>query len=164
MLTHDTLVRLCRARDRLRETSGETPSIAAIAREAAVSPLHFMRQFKGLFGESPHQYRIRARLERAKQLLLLGGYSVTDVCVEVGFSSLGSFSYLFARRFGESPSAYRRRLAPCVRVPGQLPAQLMPGCFSLMYGAWTADSQFSRSPDGRASPTLVQTGDATGAS
>ena len=77
--------------------------------DAAVSPFHFIRQFQALFGETPHQYRIRARLERAKDLLESSDYSVTDVCMEVGFSSLGSFSDLFARRVGMAPSVYRRQ-------------------------------------------------------
>jgi AraC-like DNA-binding protein len=70
----------------------------------------FIRQFEALFGVTPHQYRIQARLDLAKQLLASGQYSVTDVCMEIGFSSLGSFITLFAQRVGEAPSAYRRRI------------------------------------------------------
>jgi AraC-like DNA-binding protein len=62
----------------------------------------------------------------------MGHHSVTDVCMEVGFSSLGSFSALFSRRVGEAPSAYRRRVRAMVQVPGTLPADLTPGCLSLM--------------------------------
>src|SRR6185503_13036701 len=112
------LSRLCRARDRLREMDGEPLTIDAVAREAAVSPFHFIRQFQALFGETPHQYRIRARLERAKELLASSDYSVTDVCMEVGFSSLGSFSDLFARRVGMPPSVYRRDRRTRIFVPG----------------------------------------------
>jgi AraC-like DNA-binding protein len=155
MLTKDMLVRLCRARDRLGEISEDTPTIGAIAREASLSPLYFIRQFKAVFGESPHQYRIRARLERARQLLVLGELSVTEVCVEVGFSSLGSFSALFSRRCGESPTRYRSRLAPTVTVAGQLPGHLVPGCYSLLYRAWTEDSQFSRSAGAGDEPTIT---------
>jgi len=85
-----------------------------------------------LFGETPHQFRIQARLDHAKQLLALSDYSVTDVCMEVGFSSLGSFSALFARRFGSPPSVYRRRVRPLAAVPGEWPKELGPGCLSLM--------------------------------
>ena len=63
-----------------------------VAREAAISPFHFIRQFEAVFGVTPHQYRIGRRIERAKHLLAAGQHSVTDVCMEVGFSSLGSFS------------------------------------------------------------------------
>jgi len=69
-----------------------------------MSPFHFIRQFEAVFGATPHQFRIQTRLDRAKQLLALSDYSVTDVCLEVGFSSLGSFSDLFARRVGAPPS------------------------------------------------------------
>ncbi len=89
----------------LRERREPTPSIADLAREVRISPFHFMRQFEALFGVTPHQFRIHARLDAAKQLLAMGQHSVTDVCLEVGFSSLGSFSALFTRRVGETPSA-----------------------------------------------------------
>ncbi|WAS91311.1 helix-turn-helix transcriptional regulator [Nannocystis punicea] len=132
MLTHDALIRLCRARDRLRETDGRAP-IAEIAREAGLSPYHFIRQFAAVFGATPHQYRIEARLEQAKRLLALGNHSVTDVCFEVGFESLGSFSDLFSRRVGVAPSMYRRRWQVPSRA-GSLPRALIPGCLLLMCG------------------------------
>ncbi len=131
MLTPPELKRLCRARDLLRETPDRPLSIRAVAKGAGLSPYHFIRRFHAVFGETPHQFRIRARLERARELLL-SDRSVTDVCLEVGWSSLGSFSDLFARRTGESPSAYRRRMRPLVQVPGTLPPVLVPGCLSLM--------------------------------
>ena len=89
-----------------------------------ISPFHFIRQFEAVFGVTPHQYRIDARLDAAKRLLAAGQHSVTDVCMEVGFSSLGSFSALFTRRVGEAPSAYRQRV--------RAKADLTPGCLSLM--------------------------------
>ena len=137
--------RLCEARDRLRGTEQPALTIDRVARDAGISPFHFIRLFQATFGETPHQYRIRARLERARLLLSTGNRTVTDVCFAVGFSSLGSFSHLFLRRVGEAPSAYRRRLRPSVRVIGQVPPRLYPGCFSLMYAAWGDESQFSRS-------------------
>lgn len=132
MLSHRTLVRLCRARDLLREVPEGPLSIRAVAAEAELSPYHFIRQFRAVFGETPHQFRIQARLDRARHLLTLSSYSVTDVCMEVGFSSLGSFSDLFARRIGTPPSEYRRRVRPLVQVPGRMPAELIPDCLSLM--------------------------------
>jgi AraC-like DNA-binding protein len=107
MLSHTAFVSLCRARDLLGEDCDRPLSIRDVARRAGVSPFHFIRQFQALFGETPHQFRIRARLNRAKQLLATSDYSVTDVCMEVGFSSLGSFSDLFARRIGAPPSTCR---------------------------------------------------------
>jgi AraC-like DNA-binding protein len=124
--------RLCQARDLLAEHCEPTRSIAELAREVQISPFHFIRQFAAVFGVTPHQFRIQRRLDVAKRLLATGHYSVTDVCMEVGFSSLGSFSALFARRVGEPPSAYRRRVRALVQVPGTVPADLTPGCLTLM--------------------------------
>jgi AraC-like DNA-binding protein len=132
LLRNEGFRRLCRARELL--LAGEDPpTIADLAREVGISPFHFIRQFEAVFGATPHQYRIQARLDRARELLATGRYTVTRVCMEVGFSSLGSFSTLFTRRMGETPSAYRERvlaLPPDVRHPG---------CLTLM-GGW-ADGQ-----------------------
>ena len=123
---------LCRARDLLGDVTDESPSIADVARVAAISPGHFIRQFEALFGVTPHQFRTRARLARAKRLLAAGHRSVTEVCMEVGFSSLGSFSDLFVRHVGVRPSVYQRRLRALVAVPGGPSRVFAPGCFSLM--------------------------------
>jgi AraC-like DNA-binding protein len=136
MLTSGGFVHLCRARDVLREVHDRPLSIAEVAREAAMSPFHFIRRFESVFGTTPHQFRIQSRLERAKHLLALSDYSVTDVCMEVGFGSLGSFSALFPRRFGTPPSAYRRQVRSLIAVPGELPRELAPGCLSLMAAAF----------------------------
>ena len=136
MLTKRRFTRLCRARDLLREVHDEPMSIRVVASEAAMSPFHFIRQFEALFGETPHQFRIRARLERAKQLLALSDYSVTDVCMEVGFTSLGSFSDLFARRVGRAPSVYRQQVRSTVQIPSNLTTELAPGCLTLMAAAF----------------------------
>jgi AraC-like DNA-binding protein len=132
VLRHEGFRRLCRARDLLREPCESSPSIADIAREVQISPFHFIRQFEAVFGVTPHQLRIQTRLDAARHLLAMGHHSVTDVCMEVGFSSLGSFSVLFTQRIGETPSAYRRRVRAMVQVPGAVPADLTPGCLSLM--------------------------------
>ena len=131
-MAEDLLRRLCRARDLLSETPGRPVTITDAAREACMSPFHFIRQFEALFGVTPRQFRIGARIDRAKLLLAQGEFSVTEVCLEVGFSSLGSFSDLFARRVGAPPSDYRRRARVMVRVPGFVPQELFPGCLSLM--------------------------------
>lgn len=145
MISHCTFIRLCRTRDRLREVGDRKLTINEIAREAAVSPYHFIRLFSAVFGETPHQFRMGVRLEEAKRRLAVGEGSVTDVCAEVGFASLGSFSSLFSRRFGESPSAYRQRLFSVAETPGAMPNALVPWCTTLMVAAWEAESQFSRS-------------------
>ena len=131
LLRHEGFRRLCRARDLLRESREPSPTIEQLAREVRISPFHFIRQFEAVFGVTPHQFRIASRIELAKTLLAGGEYSVTDACMEVGFSSLGSFSTLFAQRVGETPSAYRRRVRTLVSVPGRV-SHLTPGCLSLM--------------------------------
>jgi len=138
MISSSLLVRLCRARDLLQESRGKV-RVEHAAREASLSPYHFIRLYRATFGQTPHQALIDARLDRAKQLLVAGDLSVTQVCLEVGFASLGSFSSLFARRVGASPAAYRRRVRALVEVPGRLPPALIPGCYSLMWG-WPAAS------------------------
>ena len=110
VLHDDVFRRLCRARDLVHERSAEPLTVARLARAAGVSRYHFLRLFRDAFGETPHQYLMDVRLERARKLLAADAASVTDVCLEVGFSSLGSFSTLFARRVGAPPSAFRRRL------------------------------------------------------
>ncbi len=110
MVLHDeTFARVLRARDAIHARYAEPLRLDQLAREAALSPFHFLRIFRSAFGETPHQYLTRVRIEAAKRLLLADA-PVTDVCFEVGFQSLGSFSALFARRVGAPPSTFRRRL------------------------------------------------------
>lgn len=131
LLAHGGFRRLCLARDLLTAASDAPLTLAEIARDVGMSPSHLIRQFDAVFGMTPHQYRIDTRLARARQLLA-GGASVTDACMEVGFSSLGSFSTLFLTRVGESPSAYRRRVRTIVSVPGRATLPLFPGCLTLL--------------------------------
>jgi len=143
MIHPELLSRLCRARDLLRDWQEEPMSVSAVARASGLTRFHFIRLFKAIFGETPHQYRLRAQIDKAKNLLILTALSITDVCMEVGFSSLGSFSALFSRRVGMSPREFQRRYRPVSAPEQQLPATLIPGCLSLMAG--TSDKeQFSR--------------------
>jgi transcriptional regulator GlxA family with amidase domain len=112
MLTNDARVRLCHARDMLREVVDRPLTIGDVAREATMSPFHFIRQFNAVFGQTPHQFRIRARLDRAKHLLALGNHSVTDVCLEV--ASRVSAASVICSRAG-SGSARRRTGAAFAR-------------------------------------------------
>jgi AraC-like DNA-binding protein len=122
--------RLCRARALLSHVDGEAPTIEAVARAVSISPSHFIRLFEALFGLTPHQYRMRARLLRAQALLASGERTVTEVCFEVGCASLGSFSELFRQRVGVSPSLYQRRAQVQVPRAGLVPG--VPGCLGLM--------------------------------
>lgn len=103
------LVRLRRARDLIDREYARPLDVHALARSARMSEGHFSRSFKKAFGESPYQYLMTRRIERAKALLRRGDLSVTEVCLEVGCTSLGSFSARFHELVGESPSSYRRR-------------------------------------------------------
>jgi AraC-like DNA-binding protein len=127
-----SFARLCAARERLRDSDARVPRIA---REARLSTGELIRRFASLFGETPHQYRLRERLDRAKRLLARSERSVTDVCMDVGFSSVGSFSTWFARRVGRAPSDYRREAKPLAAEPSSSPASLEPGCLALLTAA-----------------------------
>ena len=116
--------RLLRARDAMDRTYAEPLDIPALARIAQVSEAHFIRTFAATFNETPHRYLQRRRVERAMYLLRSTDTSVTEICYQVGFNSLGTFSRTFAAIVGETPSAYRRR--------GPVPA--VPSCFVM---AWT---------------------------
>jgi AraC-like DNA-binding protein len=125
--------RLSRARDLLHQSLDAKLTLDQVAREAALSRSEFIRAFKAVFGQTPHQVRIEARLDLAKRLLVTESMSVTDVCAAAGFASLGTFSHVFSRRIGASPTAFRREARTLVQVPGMLPLRLYPGCFTLMW-------------------------------
>jgi AraC family transcriptional regulator len=117
----ELLRRLLRARDFIEAELASPLSLGRIAREACLSPYHCQRRFAALFGETPHAYATRRRLERAAAALHAGGRSVTEVCLDAGFASLPSFSALFRRRFGSSPGAYSRRMRKIREDPGPPP-------------------------------------------
>ncbi|WP_344050667.1 helix-turn-helix transcriptional regulator [Streptomyces thermoalcalitolerans] len=108
-MTLEDLVRLRRARDRMDREYAKPLDMAALARTALMSPGHFQRSFRAAFGETPYGYLMTRRIERAKALLRRGDMSVTEVCLAVGCTSLGSFSSRFTKLVGETPSAYRAR-------------------------------------------------------
>jgi AraC-like DNA-binding protein len=115
------LVRLRRVRDRIDREYAEPLDVEALARGVSMSAGHLSREFRRAFGESPYSYLMTRRIERAMALLRRGDLSVTDVCFEVGCSSLGTFSTRFTELVGVPPSVYRRQAAgaaagmpPCV--------------------------------------------------
>ena len=105
------LVRLRRVRDRMDREYAEPLDVEALARGVRMSAGHLSRQFRRAFGESPYSYLMTRRIERAMALLRRGDLSVTDVCFEVGCSSLGTFSTRFTELVGVPPSVYRRQAA-----------------------------------------------------
>ena len=108
-MEHDDLVRLRRARDRIDRDYAEPLDVPLLAREALMSVGHFQRSFKQAYGETPYQWLMTRRIERAMALFRNTEMSVTDVCMAVGCTSLGSFSSRFTELVGETPSAYRER-------------------------------------------------------
>lgn len=124
-----SLQRMCRVRDLIRDRFAEPITLGDCADEADLSPWHLLRSFRATFGETPKELQTRVRLERARHLLTVSARSVTDVCFDVGFSSLGTFSTLFKRHTGVSPIDYRRRVRRVVTVPGFFPWAYIPSCF-----------------------------------
>ena len=122
--------RMLRARDAMDRDYAKPLDIPALARIAYVSEAHFIRVFRATFGETPHRYLQRRRVERAMYLLRETDRSVTEICFDVGFASLGTFSRTFTAIVGEPPTTYRRRAADLRAVPA---------CFMK---AWTRPSSF----------------------
>lgn len=113
--------RLLRSRDAMDRAFAEPLDVAALARVASLSEAHFIRSFRATFGETPHRYLQRRRVERSMFLLRETDRSVTEICFTVGFSSLGTFSRTFREIVGETPSEYRVRHGPMVA----------PNCFQM---------------------------------
>lgn len=107
--------------------------VAALARVAFMSEAHFIRSFRATFGETPHRYLQRRRVERSMFLLRETDRSVTDICMEVGFTSVGTFSRTFNEIVGMTPTDYRDHSE----------AKAVPTCFTM---AWTRPSSFGEAP------------------
>ena len=122
--------RLLRARDAMDRAYAQPLDVPALARVAHMSEAHFIRTFRATFGETPHRYLQRRRVERAMFLLRQTEDSVTEICLDVGFTSLGTFSRTFREIVGKSPSEYRGRGGVLMAVPN---------CFAR---AWMRPSSF----------------------
>ena len=119
---------LLRARDAMDRAYAQPLDVRAVAAVAHVSPAHFIRSFRAVFGETPHRYLQRRRVERSMFLLRETDRSVTEVCFDVGFTSLGTFSRLFRTIVGETPSGYRSGHGPvvaphCVQLAAMRPRE-----------------------------------------
>lgn len=128
--------RLLRARDAMDGSYAQPLDIAALAKIAHTSEAHFARTFRATFGETPHRYLQRRRIERAMFLLATTRREITEVCLDVGYASLGTFTRTFHEIVGETPGDYRRR-----RKVGAV-----PNCFAM---AWTRPSSFGEAGTGR---------------
>lgn len=127
--------KLARARNYMCDTYQHPIKLADISAEANLSPYHFQRTYKKSYGETPHEFLTRLRIDKAKTLLSKGNHSVTDACFEVGFSSLGSFSSLFVKQVGLSPSEYQRCSRSTHWIQHPVHSLFIPSCFfSMVYG------------------------------
>lgn len=133
---------LLRARDFVDTHFAEALEVDDLAREAGLSRAHFSAAFKRTFGESPHVYLLTRRLERAATLLRHTDYSVTRICMEVGLSSVGSFTTSFRRLYGMAPTAYRAAYPPAAALI------TIPSCVLRVYGR--PQNRTFREDDGRA--------------
>lgn len=126
--------RLLRARDAMDLAYARPLDVRAVAAVAHISPAHFSRSFRAVFDETPHRYLQRRRIERSMFLLRETDRTVTDICFEIGFGSLGTFSRTFRQIVGETPSRYREGHGPivaphCVQLAAMRPqgsARLQP--------------------------------------
>ncbi len=124
----ELLPHLRRARDYIDRHYSGSVDLDCLARVAGLSKYHFARSFESAYGETPIRYLTRRRIERAQDLLRSANLTVTEVCMAVGFASLGSFSSRFTQLVGESPTAYRDRW-------GAQGGPHVPGCYRFMRGA-----------------------------
>ena len=127
---------LLRARDLVDNRYGEPLDLRRLAREAHVSPRHFSRSFRQVFGETPHQYLLSRRLERARHLLRTTDMSVGEICLEVGFTSVGSFTTTFTRHVGVSPTTFRSAYG------GPSDADRIPLCYAMAWARRTQPGAF----------------------
>lgn len=116
-MTVDELIHLRRARDLIDREFARPLDVPTMAQAAHMSPSHFARRYRETFGETPYQHLLTRRIERARALLRAGELTVTEVCLAVGFSSLGTFSSRFHELTGCTPSTYRRTVAEVRAIP-----------------------------------------------
>jgi AraC-like DNA-binding protein len=135
LVEEETFARLYRSREFLAGSFDRRLSLSEAARQACLSPFHYHRMFVRAFGETPHEFLTRVRIDRAKQLLAREQCPVTEVCLAVGYESLGSFSSLFRSAVGRSPSEYRQSLRRIFPAPYVAPHRFIPACFLLTFGS-----------------------------
>ena len=138
------LQRLLAVEKRIRQDGTGPLDWQDVSKSAAMSRFHFLRRFQRTFGTTPHQLLMRSRLERAGKLLRETDLSVTEICFEVGYESLGSFCTLFQQRMGCSPRAYRTQRRGHWPVAISFPPQFVPFCFQFMFGAAGAQKSNNR--------------------
>jgi AraC-like DNA-binding protein len=133
LLPDDTFRRLCRGRDLLASEYQSRVLLQQAARQACLSEFHFHRLFRAAFGETPHDFLTRLRMQRARQMLG-SGRTVTEVCFEVGYESLGSFSSKFRAHFGLSPAQFQREVRRVFGYNAPWRVLMVPECFMRPWG------------------------------
>lgn len=129
----DLFKRIIRAKELIDDCCTEAVDINRLAKESFYSPFHFIRTFKNIYRITPHQYLTSRRIDKAKELLPLDGSTVTKVCYDLGFQSLGSFSSLFLRHTGKSPAAYRDEKRRKIILSINFPEKFIPYCAISMF-------------------------------
>jgi AraC-like DNA-binding protein len=135
LVEEETFARLYRSREFLANHFDRRLRLSEAAGQACLSPFHYHRMFVRAFGETPHEFLTRRRMDRAKELLARDECPVTEVCLAVGYESLGSFSSLFRSAVGRSPLEYRKALRRVFPVPNIAPHRFIPACFLVSFGS-----------------------------
>ena len=130
MVTNYKFKRLNASRDYIADNYQAPLSLPDMAKCSFMSPYHFLRVFKQVYGETPNEFMMRLRIEKAKNMLITENLRVSEICEKVGYVSLGSFSSLFLKQVGMAPTVYRRRLWTLSTDAYRFPSQAIPACYA----------------------------------
>lgn len=133
MATNCKSQKLVAGRDYIADNYLVPFNLSHAANHSNMSPYHFLRVFKNVYGETPNEFLIRLRIEKAKRMLITENLSVSEVCERVGYASLGSFSSLFLKQVGMPPTLYRRKLWALSADPFRFPSQVIPACYAFHF-------------------------------
>jgi len=130
MASNSKFKRLNASREYIADSYRDPFSLTSIAKNAYMSPFHFSRSFKKVYGETPNEFLIKLRIEKAKKMLITENMSISEICERVGYISVGSFSSLFLRQVGMPPTLYRRTLWALSSEAFRFPSQVIPSCYA----------------------------------
>lgn len=139
MATNYKFKRLNASRDYIADNYQASLSLRDMAKYSCMSPYHFLRVFKQVYGETPNEFVMRLRIEQAKNMLITENLSVSEFCEKVGYVSFGSFSSLFLKQVGMAPTIYRRRLWALSTDAYRFPSQAIPACYAYHFLRKAAD-------------------------